>query len=48
MRVAQAPMDKRCGKALVPALSPARRVGSPSAFLRQSVIKNKPAAGGKV
>jgi hypothetical protein len=34
MRVAQAPMDKRCGKALVPALSAARRVG-----------KDKPVAG---
>jgi hypothetical protein len=35
MRVAQAPMDKRCGKALVPALSAVRRVG-----------KDKPVAGG--
>ncbi len=35
------PMDKRCGETLIPALLLARRVGSPSAFLRQSVIKNK-------
>jgi len=32
------PMDKRCGKTLVPALSPARRVGSPSALSIKSVI----------